>query len=358
VLGGAAIALWAGGNNDNGALETRVAQLQQQVGALSSKPPTDTVSAAAVGELAGRIAKLEAQVQEQVQAQAARDAQPAPAATQADAAAGDAALEKRIAALEAALTTLGGRLDSVGQRGDGAAAAINELAQKLARNDASGVRSNEAAAAAVDATTATVADLTARLDALEAGTKALAAQEKQQEKQAAENSDDHALRTAIIASSLTSLVERGRPFAAELKAAQAQAADASTLAPLERFAATGLPNPGALARELTELVPALQRAAGHGEAGFFDKLEANAERLVRIRPIEQPPGDDPPAIISRVEFKAVRNDLPGALAELTNLPENVRAPAQGWIDRAQGRVAAIAASRAFAADALAALGKR
>jgi len=53
----------------------------------------------------------------------------------------------------------------------------------------------------------------------------------------------------------------------------------------------------------------------------------------------------------------VHGDLAGALTEFGNLPETVRAPAQGWIAKAQARTAALAASRTFAADALAALAK-
>jgi hypothetical protein len=49
--------------------------------------------------------------------------------------------------------------------------------------------------------------------------------------------------------------------------------------------------------------------------------------------------------------------LPGALTELGNLPATVRAPAQAWISKAQARADALAASRAFATDALAALAK-
>jgi hypothetical protein len=342
ALAGGAVALWVGGGNDTSAVEARVAQLESQVEALAGRVPTD---------LTGRVAKLESQVAQQAQGgQASQPAAPA----------ADPALAQRIATLEGTLKTLGERVDGVSRRDDSAAAnnaaALGELAQKLARADASGAQTSEAAAAAADAATATIADLTARLDALEAAAKVLASQEKP----AADPPDDHALRAAIIAFSLNALVERGRPFSAELKAAQAQAADGQALAPLEKFADTGVPpNPGLLTRELTELLPALHAAAatGHPDAGFLDKLEANAERLVRIHPIEQAPGDDPAAILSRVEFKAVHGDVPGALAELGTLPDNVRAPAQGWIDKAQSRAAALAASRAFAADALAALGK-
>jgi hypothetical protein len=356
VLAGVAVTLWIGGGTDTSALDLRIGELEHQVASLAARPATDAATTSAVGELTGRLGKLEAQVVSD------RAAQPRSPVQAAQSAAPDQAVQQRMAALETALKTLGERLDRISQRDDSAAAtstaALNELAQKLARADASGAQSNEAAAAAVDAATATIADLTARIDALEAGAKALAAEGQR----ATDSPDDRALRAAIIASSLLSLVERGRPFAAELKAAQAQAADASALAPLEGFAATGVPLPGILTRELTELLPTLQRAAGHPD-GFLDKLEANAERLVRIRPIEQAEGNDPAAIISRVEFKALHGGLRGALElrdalnELGTLPANVRAPAQAWIDKAQAATAALVAGRAFAADSLAALGK-
>jgi hypothetical protein len=54
---------------------------------------------------------------------------------------------------------------------------------------------------------------------------------------------------------------------------------------------------------------------------------------------------------------AARDDLAGALAELTKLPPSERAPADAWIKQAQARAAAIDASRRLAADSLAGLGK-
>jgi len=79
---------------------------------------------------------------------------------------------------------------------------------------------------------------------------------------------------------------------------------------------------------------------------------------VRISPLDEAPGDDLPTVITRVEVKAQRGDLKGALAELATLPPPVRAPAQDWIVKAQARETALAASRAFAGEALAALVNR
>ena len=116
----------------------------------------------------------------------------------------------------------------------------------------------------------------------------------------------------------------------------------------------------ALARELAALAPALYQAAGAPprEGGFLDKLQASAEKLVRVRPLEEIAGTDPAAVVSRASRPRPRSaDLAGALAELAQLPAAARAPAEPWIKQAQARAAALEASRRFAADALAALGK-
>jgi len=341
ALGIVGVAVLSIGGNDSSAIEARTAQLERQVADLAARAPANSASA---GDLLSRLQKLEAQ-----QAQSA--AAPVP----------DPALANRIAAIETSLKSLGETVSALQQRSDSAAAAnataLNDLAQKLVRADPQAAPSGEASGEASPADAAAIAALTSRLDALEGDAKTtenkLAAAAADHE---ALTSDDHAVRMAVIAAALSAAVERGRPFVAELKAAQAQATDAGALAPLEGFAATGVPNVNGLVRELTSLEPALLQAARvPAEGGFLDKLQANAERLVRIRPIEEIPGDDPATVIARVEIKAMRGDVPGALAELGNLPPPVRAPAQGWAAKAQARVAAVAASRAFAADALVAL---
>jgi hypothetical protein len=331
------VASGTGQGNEASLADARIAQLERQVADLAGHAPADRATG---NDLANRLQQLEAHMA------------PVP----------DPALASRIAALESQLKSLGETVGALRQRTETTAAAnaaaLSELTQKLARTDAPEAASGATSNAAADANAALIAALASRVDALEGNAKAtegtLAAELA---KRNAEISDDHAVRTAVIAAALTAAVERGRPFVAELKAAQAQAHDASALAPLEGFAVAGVPNVNALARELSGLEPALLQAAGAvpSEAGFLEKLQANAERLVRIRPIEEVAGDDPAAVIARIQFKAVRGDLPGALIELGKLPATVRAPAQVWIAKAQARAAALAASRAFAADALVAL---
>ena len=83
------------------------------------------------------------------------------------------------------------------------------------------------------------------------------------------------------AAALDRAVVRGEPFAAELATVKALGA-AAALAPLEPFAASGLPSAGTLARELVALTPALAQAAGGAprESGWFDRLAANADGIL------------------------------------------------------------------------------
>ncbi|MCX7297208.1 MAG: hypothetical protein NTU64_10080, partial [Hyphomicrobiales bacterium] len=102
------------------------------------------------------------------------------------------------------------------------------------------------------------------------------------------------------------------------------------------------------------------KAAGAppASAGFIERLQANASQLVRIRPIDAPPGDDAAAVLARLDIDAARADIAAALADIGKLSEAQRAPAQNWIARANSRQAALAAARQTAADAAHALGSR
>jgi hypothetical protein len=93
------------------------------------------------------------------------------------------------------------------------------------------------------------------------------------------------------------------------------------------------------------------------DGGFLEKLQAGAEKLVRIRPIDEVAGNDPAAIVARIEVKASQADISGALAELAKLPAAARAPAEAWIKKAEMRMAALDASRRISADALSGLSK-
>jgi hypothetical protein len=162
----------------------------------------------------------------------------------------------------------------------------------------------------------------------------------------------------IAATLLDVAVRHNDPYAAQLTAARSLAAKPEMLKPLDTFAAAGIPTPVALSRELLNIVPKLSPppeapAAG---AGIVERLQAGASKLVRIERTDGV-GNDRGAVVARVTAAALRNDFVEARRELKTLPDADRAPAQAWLDKADARDAALAASRKFADDAMAGLAK-
>jgi hypothetical protein len=258
-------------------------------------------------------------------------------ATQPPAPSREATLEARLAALEAARASSPPAAESLLAR-------IEALEQRVDKTPAPAPADQNLVATDhrdVEALTARIASLEQRVSDARATP-----------------ASDRAVRLGLAAMQLRMTVERGLPFPAELEAVSRLIDDPSGLAPLKAMADTGLPAPGALAQTLSKLTPAMLQAAlppSH-EGGVLDRLEAGAERLVRIRRIDESPGDDPAAVIARADVKATRGDIPGALAEIDKLPDKVRAPASGWISTARARLAALDAARQVSTHALQALG--
>jgi hypothetical protein len=153
-------------------------------------------------------------------------------------------------------------------------------------------------------------------------------------------------------------VRQGEPFGEALNAAKALASDPQTLKPLDNFASSGVPSPANLCRELLTLVPKLEppppiAAAG---SGIVEHLRAGAAKLVRIERTDAA-GNDRGAIVARVTAAALRNDVADARRELNALDPADRGPAQAWLDKTGERDAALAASRQFATEAMAALAR-
>ena len=129
--------------------------------------------------------------------------------------------------------------------------------------------------------------------------------------------------------------------------------------PLDAFATSGVPNDAALSRELLALLPKLapaQTEAPSPNAGFLDRLQAGAAKLVRIERNDAA-GSGTSSAIARAATAARGNDVATAKRELLTLPPTDRTLAQPWLDKLAARDAALAASRQFAADAMAALSK-
>ncbi|MCP3404229.1 COG4223 family protein [Bradyrhizobium sp. CCGB01] len=288
--------------------------------AVQAPPAAPQVTSATVDALSGRVAAVEAKAGK-------------PAA--------DPAMVARIDALEKSVNALRGDVANLRAQSDKTASALNDA--KSAPRDA-----------------AASSDLANRVAQLERASKTERAELAQQGEKIADakTMDDKPLRYVVAASLLDVAVRHGDPYQSQLSAARSLTAKPELLKPLDTFASSGIPTPVALSRELLNIVPKLSppAEAPAASAGIVERLQAGASKLVRIERTDGV-GSDRGAIVARVTAAALRNDFAEARRELKTLPEADRAPAQAWLDKADARDAALAASRKFADDAMADLAK-
>lgn len=304
------------------ALVLGVAWLSGWPGEAPAAPPAPTVNSAVVDDLAARIAGLES-----------KTARPVAAAV-------DPALAARIEGLEKSLAAL--RADLAGQRAQSEklASAVNDL--KSAPRETAGAPDLSA--------------IDARIAGLE---RAARAQDSAIAQDSAKVADDVPLRRVVAATLLDVLVRVGDPYPAALAAAKSLAPDPDALKPLDGFAEKGVPHAAALSRELLALVPKLSPPAPDSAttgSGLVERLQAGAAKLVRIERTDAV-GNSSGNVVARVTAAALRNDYQEARRELNALPPADRAAAQGWIEKADARDAALAVSRQFAGQAMAALAR-
>jgi hypothetical protein len=286
--------------------------------ATSSAPPSN---AAVVDDLAARVAGIEARI-----------SKPAAAVP-------DPAMANRVEALEKSLGSLRGDLAGLRAQSEKLSAAVNDV-KSAPRESAPAV------------------DLSAINERIAQVERAARAQASETAQQGAKPADDVPLRRVVAASVLDVSVRQGEPYVAALAAAKSLAENADALKPLDGFAATGVPSAANLSRELLTLVPKLLPAQENaaGGSGIVDRLQAGAAKLVRIERNDGV-GNDRGAVVGRVTASALRNDFAEARRELKTLAPADRAAAQGWLDKADARDAALAASRQFASEAMAVLAK-
>jgi hypothetical protein len=268
----------------------------------------------------------------------------------------DPALGSRIAELAAQTKALADNLAALTRRVDEIAATSQSAAKQAdtALNAAETAKSTSEAASKNQVRHEDVDALANRIMDLESAVKGLAAATAPL---ASSGANDRSARLTVAAEALRAAVARGALYQAELNAVQALGVDQKATAALEPFAGNGVPSAAMLARELEALVPALQQASepSSGDTTFVERLKSNAQKLVRITPLNAPAGNDPQAVVDRIRLDAAHADIGAALADLNALPDAAKPLAAAFIKKAAAREAALAASRQIAADALAAL---
>ena len=285
----------------------------------AATPPAPPLNAAAIDDLTARVVGLETKA-----------SKPAAPVT-------DSASAARMEGIEKSLAALRGELVTTRAQGEKLASTpgLSAIDERIAKIES-----------AVRAQVAEIAQQAGRIaDSKAAGAKP---------------ADDLPLRRVVAAALLDVLVRIGDPYSAALAAAKSLAPDADALKPLDQFAATGVPSTGKLSGELLTLVPKLSPAPPPDTAttgsGIVERLQAGAAKLVKIERTDIS-GNDRGAVVARMTAAALRNDSNEARRELKTLAPADRAAAQAWLDKADARDAALAASRQFASDAMTVLAK-
>ena len=317
-------------------MQGRIAALQTQVNALPKQQAAADTKA--IDVLSERLGKLE-------QAVAKLPAR-------------DPDLSERLTAADNAIKSLGIALTALTKRGDDVAASAAKAQQAA---DAA-VKAVADLQASIQASVKSSGDglSAAALEPLQQRIAALEQAAKTARSAAVQNTTiDKAARLALSAAALRDAVVSGAPFTADLKAAQSLGADSKAIAALAPFAPHGVPSEKALAHDLSPLLPVMVKASGAKKtpSDFLDRLQASAEKLVRVHPLDAPSGDDTSAVLARIELDAANADIAAALADLGKLPDKIHDIAVTWIARAKGRDAALAAARQIVADAMRGIGQ-
>jgi hypothetical protein len=333
-------ALWYGGANsaDDSDANSQIASLRQQVQTLQNRP-APMPDSKQLDALTQRVSRMEDTLSKLPK--------------------GDESVGERLTAAENATKTLGVAVTALNQRSDDVS---TSAARAREQADAAEKAVTQLRASVQDAAKdASAAVAPAQLDALQQRLAALEQVSKAAREDIAKTADaEVAARLALSAAALRNAIVSGAPYSAEMTQAKSLGANDATLAPLAPFATSGVPSAASLAQELRALIPNMMKVSGAQapKGGFLERLEANASRLVRVTPVDAPPGDDPSAVLARIEIAGARADIPAALADLGKLPEAARAPAQAWIAKAKARQAALDAANTLAADTARALGAR
>jgi hypothetical protein len=371
-------------------LRAQIAALEQTVGELSLRPAAGGDSEAMTSvearllELEGRAAQPEPQLGPIEERLAALESRPAAAGAdlgpvmarldaleqrveQAAAPQPDAALESRLAELDArvaaaatpdALRVLEARLDETATLAQelrerppvDLSGVQSELADLRTRLDELGdrlatapTRDQVAALEAAVRGAATAEQLSALESQLAAAPREerVAALETALEETRIEAGKATNLGPAIAASALTTALQSGAPFRAELDALRGLGLDPAVLDPLAAHADAGLPTSAELRSGFDQAVAGVDLSQPiPPSAGAVNRLLQSARSLVEVRAAGPATGADPAAVAGRVRAALDREDLRAALAEWQVLPEQVKGSTADWARLARARAEA------------------
>jgi hypothetical protein len=347
--------------------DPRLAQLEQRVNALRQQPAPSGQPQADTQALEGRLQALETARRELDQRLQAIQGTAQQAATQAQEALNRPAPEapQPSPQNEAALTDLSNRLSTLeeqvranAQNATNAASVTQELDRRIAdldRRFADQDRRYGEAERRLGEAERRFADTDRRFTEQEQRLATLS-------QQAAENTRnaEAASQTGtkvVLAGRLNDALKSGTPYTQVLDGVKKAGADASRVAPLEPFAQQGAPTAATLAQSFEPLETAILRESRGPAEGWTDRLLRMADRVVTVKPVNEPGSTGVPALVARISQALERGDVVEAAAAWNALPEPSRRLSEDWGRQVRAVAEAHQAAQAISADALATLNR-
>lgn len=315
-------------------LESQIAELQNQVNALSGSAPSIPTDLSS---------QLQTAIQTADQAQSdASQAQTTLSTVTTQIENLQSAISSGGAGDGAALQTLSDRLQAIEtQVGSGASDALSGLSDSIGEinDDIATLRSRMDT---VVGEFTPVQDTLTRVQAsLDQEVAAINARLAAAESQLAEGgSDAESVARAVAAAGLKSAVDRGSAFMPELEAYASVAGNDDAVTALRNYAASGVPTASSLADDFSPVANRIV-AAGQGideNASITDRLMSSARGLVQVRPVGEVEGDTPGAIAARIETDLKAGDLAAALTEWDALPDAAKEASSDFMNTVQARL--------------------
>ncbi|KKB85652.1 hypothetical protein VW29_06420 [Devosia limi DSM 17137] len=212
-----------------------------------------------------------------------------------------------ISAVEAEIAALAARLDGLSS-----AAPVQSGVEELAalRTEMSGLSSR-------------IEELGARLGTTEASVRTLDTSVADTKAALAEQPADigAVLQLPLVLSGFEAAFASGRPYEAELAALRSAVPDAVVPTIIANGAATGLPRADAIAARFAQVVPAmLAMRPANPDSDWQGTVTDWFRSMIALRPTGAVEGDDPEAVVARLEAAIGRRDFATAETLLGSLP--------------------------------------
>ncbi len=154
-----------------------------------------------------------------------------------------------------------------------------------------------------------------------------------------DSGDAKSVATAIAASGLKAAIDRGGSFMNELETYASVVPASPDVEALRTLAAKGVPSQQELLAGFGDVANAMIAAATVPDPnmGILQRLTESAKGLVKARRVGDIEGDEPDAVVARMEVALQKGDLASVLSLSEKLPEASKAAGKDYLDKVTAR---------------------